>query len=272
MDAREDIPEGWRLPDLAGAEIMIGRFRNHRFPRHSHDGLMLSIIDEGFQKVSYRGATHMGGRGQLIAVPPHEVHSGEPGAPEGWRYRTITVPSALISQLMGTELGGFLCETVFLDATLRQALERVFTLFGKTSTLELEHSLAQTLTRFFDVHTAAAAPRPVTGTEARAIHRARDYLAARPDENVRLSELAQASGLDGYRLTRAFTREVGLPPHAWHLQYRLDLAQAMLARGAPLAGAAYGLGFADQAHFTRLFKRHTGRTPARYRAAHLPGR
>jgi AraC family transcriptional regulator len=47
---------------------------------------------------------------------------------------------------------------------------------------------------------------------------------------------------------------------------RLAWAAAELARGGkPLAEIAAGAGFADQSHFTRIFRRHVGTTPARYR-------
>jgi AraC-like DNA-binding protein len=53
---------------------------------------------------------------------------------------------------------------------------------------------------------------------------------------------------------------------------RLDLARGLLPGGQPLADVAAEAGFADQAHFTRMFKAALGLTPARYRAlAAAPG-
>ena len=47
---------------------------------------------------------------------------------------------------------------------------------------------------------------------------------------------------------------------------RLDTAREAMHRGRPLAEVADEVGFADQAHFTRVFKAASGLTPARYRA------
>jgi AraC-like DNA-binding protein len=49
---------------------------------------------------------------------------------------------------------------------------------------------------------------------------------------------------------------------------RLDWAARELVRSeTSLAGVALEAGFADQSHFTRFFKRHTGLTPQAYRRA-----
>ena len=95
-----------------------------------------------------------------------------------------------------------------------------------------------------------------------------EYLSEHSVRNVTLAELAAETGLDGFHLTRTFTRATGMPPHAYHLQRRLRIAQGLLASGDSVTDVAQALGFADQAHLTRLFKRLTGVTPGHYRAAH----
>ncbi len=269
MDARDDIPRGLRLDELGGVEIVVGRFRDHRFPRHSHEGLMLSLIDDGLQRVRYRGADHLGGRGAVIAIPPEEVHEGAPDDAEGWRYRTITVPTAQVSALAGGRSARFACATLIEDRRLARALAGLFDRFGAAPRLAQESALMATLNLFMNRYARAVAPPPNVGAEARATARAKALLAARLDETVSLDDLAAAAGVDKYRLARAFRRIEGLPPHAWHVQYRVRRAQELLSRGAAVADAAYATGFADQAHLTRAFRRLTGLTPGRYRRLHL---
>ena len=52
---------------------------------------------------------------------------------------------------------------------------------------------------------------------------------------------------------------------------RLERARQMIARGESLAGAALETGFADQAHFTRHFKRAYGITPGRWSSLAVAG-
>jgi AraC-like DNA-binding protein len=59
---------------------------------------------------------------------------------------------------------------------------------------------------------------------------------------------------------------LGTSPYRYLLMRRLELARQRIHRECPLADVACEAGFADQAHFTRVFKSAFGLTPARYRA------
>jgi AraC-like DNA-binding protein len=84
---------------------------------------------------------------------------------------------------------------------------------------------------------------------------------------VTLARLADVAGLDAFSLLRGFARAYGLPPHAWLIQERVRRAQALLRKGIALADAAVDVGFADQSHLNRHFKRVLGITPGSYRRA-----
>lgn len=80
---------------------------------------------------------------------------------------------------------------------------------------------------------------------------------------IRLSELAELTGLSQLHFSRAFKETVGMPAHKWHQEIRVKRAQELLLkRNASLSEIATEAGFADQAHLTRVFKRVTGVTPA----------
>lgn len=93
-----------------------------------------------------------------------------------------------------------------------------------------------------------------------------DRLQRSPAADVSLHELAQLSEMSRYQLIRTFRAITGMTPHAWQLNLCINLAKEQLLNGTSLADVAYGLGFADQAHFQRVFKAYTGITPGRFRA------
>ncbi len=79
--------------------------------------------------------------------------------------------------------------------------------------------------------------------------------------------LAEASGIlhrSPAHLIRAFTRAFGMAPHRYVVARRIEAARRGLLEGEPVAGVAARVGFHDQAHLTRHFKRHVGTTPARF--------
>ncbi|WP_316317403.1 helix-turn-helix domain-containing protein, partial [Clavibacter michiganensis] len=72
-------------------------------------------------------------------------------------------------------------------------------------------------------------------------------------------------GLSRYQLLRAFRTSTGMPPYAWLAQHRVARARGLLDAGLRPAEVAALVGFADQAHLTRWFRRVPGVTPAAYR-------
>jgi AraC-like DNA-binding protein len=79
-----------------------------------------------------------------------------------------------------------------------------------------------------------------------------------------VSRLAQQAGVSREAFTRGFARRTGLPPGAYRIIDRLNRGRMLLRRGASVADVACELGFADQSHFGRLFKRRFGTTPGAY--------
>jgi AraC-like DNA-binding protein len=109
-------------------------------------------------------------------------------------------------------------------------------------------------------------PMPTPGLSS-PVRWAIDHVAQNYARRLPLRELAAGSGRTPFQLIRAFRREVGITPHVFLLRVRVLCGTAMLLRGEPLAGVASAVGFVDQGHFGRHFKRVHGRTPTQFLAA-----
>jgi AraC family transcriptional regulator len=105
-------------------------------------------------------------------------------------------------------------------------------------------------------------PRLRGGLSTVAKRRAIELMDAKLDSNLSVEFLAGEVELSPAHFARAFRETFGLPPHKYLLHLRLERARRMLdAENAVLADVAQRSGFADQAHFTRFFKREYGVTP-----------
>ncbi len=83
---------------------------------------------------------------------------------------------------------------------------------------------------------------------------------------ISLDRIAAEFGLSVSHFSRAFRVSTGLPPHQWLLRQRVDTAkQLMGVRDLPLSEIAISAGFANQSHFTRVFSRMVGVSPAAWR-------
>lgn len=86
-------------------------------------------------------------------------------------------------------------------------------------------------------------------------------------EPLPLAAVAKSVGVHPVHLARTFRRVHQTTVAAYVRQLRIDFARSQLVGPAGLSEIAYAAGFCDQSHFSRCFKRHTGLTPAEYRAS-----
>jgi AraC-like DNA-binding protein len=99
--------------------------------------------------------------------------------------------------------------------------------------------------------------------------RAKDILAAHLDGDLSLANLARQCGLSTAHFARAFRQSVGMPPHQWLMQHRVDHArELLLSSPMALSDIALACGFASQSHFTRALTRRVGTSPGAWRRQH----
>jgi AraC-like DNA-binding protein len=85
-------------------------------------------------------------------------------------------------------------------------------------------------------------------------------------ESIRESDLSALARSSSSYFSAAFKRTFGASPHAYLMKRRVALAvEQMLGSDAPLSEIAMNCGFADQAHFSRQFRRMMGSTPSSWR-------
>jgi AraC family transcriptional regulator len=109
-------------------------------------------------------------------------------------------------------------------------------------------------------HAGALQPRAVSDALA--------FIHANYARELPLTDLAQAARLSPFHLARLFKRSLGVSPHQYLIQVRVNNARWLLSAASgecSLADLAAAVGFADQSHLTRHFKRMTGVTPRQYR-------
>jgi len=98
------------------------------------------------------------------------------------------------------------------------------------------------------------------------LREARDLLHAQFTENISLEGLASTLGVHPAHLTRAFRQHYHTTIGDYVRRLRVEYACHLLTTSeVPLAQLALDLGFADQGHFSRIFKSHTGMSPAAFR-------
>ena len=261
----------WREPQFGNLELLHARYITHSFCRHTHEAYAIAVIEQGAEEFTCRGETHITPAGDIAIINPGEVHTGHAVDETGWTYRVLYPEPSILQQAASDAFGRqqgipYFPNAVIQDKELARLLLKLhISLEGLTFKLEQDSRLLWTLARLIARHADLRPPLKFVGKESKAVQRVRDYLETHYTENVSLEQLAVVANLSPFYLLRTFRDRIGLPPHSYLNQVRLIRAKKLLSQGCQISQVAHEIGFADQSHLTRQFKRMFGVTPGQYK-------
>lgn len=176
----------------------------------------------------------------------------------GTRHRGNGQRSALIT--LDAEFGPSRRAALPLAAHLQLGRWRRALADGTTDALGLEEEVVALLGTLLEAPATPARPH-------RGVERAREHIAAAPGRNDTLAEIAAAACCSPFHLARAFRARTGDSLHGFRTRLRLAQAIERLRHGeADLSGLAADLGYTSHSHFSAVFRRRVGTSPARLRA------
>ncbi|MCC8251565.1 AraC family transcriptional regulator [Saccharothrix luteola] len=249
----------WR-PAVPGiAEVLHARFTDHAYPAHTHDAWTLLLVDTGTVTYGLDHREHGAAPASVTLLPPHVPHDGRNATSEGFRKRVLYLDTSVL----GTDLvGAAVDHPAFADPALRLRVHQLHGVLHGGDEWEAESRLALVRDR---LHAHLTRRAPTTPEAEPGLARTlRDLLDAHVTDGLTLSDAATRLAAAPERLVRAFTREFGLPPHRYLTGRRVDLARRLLLDGLPPAQVAPAVGFYDQSHLTRHFRRMLGTAPGAY--------
>ena len=99
--------------------------------------------------------------------------------------------------------------------------------------------------------------------EHRAVKTVKDYIQAYPERQLSFAMLTELTGLNAAYAVQVFKQATGVTPSAYARGVRVERAKGLLVDD-DAADVAQRLGFADQSHFIRVFKRYVYVTPGQF--------
>lgn len=234
---------------------------------HRHAGATICFVYSGGFAERYAGLTLDCTPGTLKVTPAEEPHSNRFGREET-RGLLIEADPAGVGRL-GPHARILEERASFHDAHLSLLGCRILAELrvGDTAApLAIEGLLLEVLAG------AARASQARMGgaTQPRWVTEARDLL-HEPGWVGSLGELAEAVGVHPVTLARGFRKAYGCSVGDYLRRLRIFRAAQRLAEtDDPLAEIALGAGFADQSHFSNLFRRETGVSPSTFRRSVKP--
>lgn len=247
--------------DVAGFSLarLSARTPAHEVAPHEHEDGHFIVVLAGRYRSSARGADEVLGPGDVLWNPPGTHHQDRFVDGSG-SFAALSLPAQQAADLALQDGGA---RRLFAAAQhVAQDLARHPVALDLGGLLQVED-----LCRQLCAHSQVRPLPELRETREPAwLRRCMEQLVDDCEQPLRLAELAATAGVHPVSLSRAFRRHYGMSPGQLQRRALLNRAASRLRGGQAIADVAAQLGFADQSHFTRLFRAEYRCTPAAWLA------
>lgn len=122
------------------------------------------------------------------------------------------------------------------------------------------HSI-QPVSEFYSMITTCI---PGRGDVSKELDIIRDEIIGNPAMEISIATMSEKVNISSYHMIRKFAEENGLTPHKFQMQCRVRKAQELLKQGYKVIDVAHMVGFCDQSHLDRVFKKQVGISPNQF--------
>lgn len=254
---------------IEDVQIVVGKSVVNSFPMHVHKKFCIGFIEKGNALFVHNKETVQLSNGCIYLLNPDEAHQIKPADPVGFSHIVFcfgfsfirTYFSEILNQITDFR---FNISLVRNDKVSKGLIEFKRLLLSVKLDLDLDYQIMEIFSDLYPYCSFIQSNNINEKKQSENILKVCTYVKANCQKNISLHELAVYAGLSKFHFSRVFKNEVGISPYDYLIQSRLKLARDMLLNGQPLAEVALELGFTDQSHFSRFFRRNTGVPPAQF--------
>jgi AraC family transcriptional regulator len=266
LRGKEEIVAKWR--NIEGATFLLcDAPRPEHCGLHSHEHVRLSFLLGG-------NIVEVDDRRQMVECGPLSLHTTPSGMRHAHLIRSERVQTlcfdlhpSLLAQL--GEAAAVFREPITVKRgallTFAPRIQREMVAMDSASDLVMQGLMFELVGEL-----ARRKASPLAGDAPPWLRRARELLNDRWNERVSIEAVAAAVGVHPSHLNRVFRQYLRQTPGEYQRRIRIERAtREVMATTTPLKAIAAMAGFADQAHFTREFRRYHGMTPLEMRRSVL---
>lgn len=245
----------FELNNKQGISVTHGYNISNAFPVHFHSTYNLGIIELGEREFTYRGLKTVLKQNDIFIIQPFELHSCKSFDNSSHSYKIISLnldTSCYFPQLTVHQPG------------LLSNIREFHTL------AEYEKSSSRLMNLFEEIiiqlkicslrYNSANIDEEISSR----IHLAKQFIEKNCQHDTSLKEMSNIAYLSEFHFNRYFHKCYGLSPYAYYLVCKMKKSQKVLIKQKSVIETTYDIGFFDQSHFTKLFKKHIGVTPGKY--------
>ncbi len=246
----------------------------HTFPCHIHHSFILGVITKGERVIHVDGQDVLLSTNDCFIINPHQPHSCQMPGETNHDYWIVSINSKMMQaanrQKTGRNEVPHFSSIRIPDLELARELSCLSKRQSKGE-LITNTELFGLLDRFILRHADdQGTGQPVRDPSA-IIRQVCTYIDDNAGQIIRLNELARMVHVSPFYLNRIFRETIGIPPYTYLLQTRIKQSMALLLQVESISEVSYQMGFSDQSHFSRFFKKNVGLTPRQFLAINKTG-
>ncbi len=234
------------------------------FSKHFHNTYTLGITYHGIFKSYSLNKDFYFYENSIRINNPGDIHGG---LSKSWShanfYPTIELLSSIYKDIYKKDGTPYFLDHIIEDKFLFLKLhEFFFSYFKGSEKLDIETKLHEALSYLIINYTSYNKKIDDIFSDKKVVNSTYELIKDSLDTNFSLEELASNSSLSKYHFLRMFKKEFGLTPHNFIINQRINKAHDLIKNGMKISQASLEVGFNDQSHFTRNFKKIYGYTPS----------
>ena len=250
------------------AEVLRWYGPSSRLPHQLPSNLVITRWNRGCHRILFGGQVYRFASPSMTIARPGEPIARISGESCEVQFDELHLAEALLEDAASSpriprvlRVDGYKVE----DASLQGLLERTIKAVVEDDRLAGEAALAELAPLLIGCRSGARGESSEPASAAlHTVRRARNFVEENFEWPISLADIAAVTGRSRFQLIRAFRATLGITPYAYLTLWRTARARELLRKGMPPAEASVTVGFCDQAHLHRFFRKAYGITPGQY--------
>lgn len=252
-------------------EARYDRVSDACYIKHSHDTISIGANEDGSTELNCKNIVSRLDTGSLLLINPFEVHCCNPIKEQARTYHMMFLDQewcySIQKNIFGNKIKKYMPfkKIILKDELLyKEYINTSKFLFTNSFYIEKEEKLINFLIKLFSKESSLKEKDEEQIIDNKIVKKIKKIIDRNVNNNITLAEISEEIEINQYKIIRLFKNKTHLTPHAYLMNAKINKAKILIKKGLPISDVYFSLGFFDQSHFIKNFKRIVAVTPKQY--------